>query len=104
MIRRPPRSTLFPYTTLFRSTALNRQGLFGGFAPATGQEACLVGSALALDPARDWIVPQYRELPALVRHGYPLQRLAAFSLGKTDAAAGSRGGPRLPPAVSPAPP
>ena len=70
-----------------RATALNRQGLFGGFAPATGQEACLVGSALALDPARDWIVPQYRELPALVRHGYPLERLAAFSLGKTDAAA-----------------
>src|SRR5437899_8810352 len=25
MIRRPPRSTLFPYTTLFRSTASNRQ-------------------------------------------------------------------------------
>src|SRR5216683_7862338 len=24
MIRRPPRSTLFPYTTLFRSTASNR--------------------------------------------------------------------------------
>src|SRR2546429_7226886 len=34
MIRRPPRSTLFPYTTLFRSTALrkvaaNPQTLFG---------------------------------------------------------------------------
>src|SRR2546422_9085735 len=27
MIRRPPRSTLFPYTTLFRSTAADR--LFG---------------------------------------------------------------------------
>src|SRR2546430_12871686 len=26
MIRRPPRSTLFPYTTLFRSRALNRLG------------------------------------------------------------------------------
>src|SRR2546421_9520504 len=26
MIRRPPRSTLFPYTTLFRSEALPRQG------------------------------------------------------------------------------
>src|SRR3712207_6879950 len=25
MIRRPPRSTLFPYTTLFRSRALERQ-------------------------------------------------------------------------------
>src|SRR3989442_10537251 len=27
MIRRPPRSTLFPYTTLFRSTVETRQGL-----------------------------------------------------------------------------
>src|SRR2546421_5157170 len=26
MIRRPPRSTLFPYTTLFRSVARSRQG------------------------------------------------------------------------------
>src|SRR5256885_4744326 len=29
MIRRPPRSTLFPYTTLFRSTARQRRGRFG---------------------------------------------------------------------------
>src|SRR2546426_4847038 len=28
MIRRPPRSTLFPYTTLFRSVALERSGLY----------------------------------------------------------------------------
>src|SRR5258708_12806726 len=27
MIRRPPRSTLFPYTTLFRSLELDRPGL-----------------------------------------------------------------------------
>src|SRR2546429_833456 len=27
MIRRPPRSTLFPYTTLFRSYVLGRDGL-----------------------------------------------------------------------------
>src|SRR3712207_7761244 len=26
MIRRPPRSTLFPYTTLFRSTRVDEQG------------------------------------------------------------------------------
>src|SRR3989442_7260862 len=26
MIRRPPRSTLFPYTTLFRSTSFTREG------------------------------------------------------------------------------
>src|SRR3712207_8994733 len=32
MIRRPPRSTLFPYTTLFRSELLHvrRRGLHGG--------------------------------------------------------------------------
>src|SRR5438477_5209136 len=31
MIRRPPRSTLFPYTTLFRSRALEERGaLFDG--------------------------------------------------------------------------
>src|SRR3712207_8908434 len=29
MIRRPPRSTLFPYTTLFRSTAPSRHGVSG---------------------------------------------------------------------------
>src|SRR2546427_4162654 len=29
MIRRPPRSTLFPYTTLFRSTAAARPGRSG---------------------------------------------------------------------------
>src|SRR5438270_6318576 len=31
MIRRPPRSTLFPYTTLFRSRQLDRG--VGGFGP-----------------------------------------------------------------------
>src|SRR3712207_9328874 len=29
MIRRPPRSTLFPYTTLFRSAAIHEAGLDG---------------------------------------------------------------------------
>src|SRR5688572_31018392 len=32
MIRRPPRSTLFPYTTLFRSVAVDRHG--GGHVDA----------------------------------------------------------------------
>src|SRR2546430_7149146 len=30
MIRRPPRSTLFPYTTLFRSRGINSHDLFQG--------------------------------------------------------------------------
>src|SRR3712207_7982017 len=32
MIRRPPRSTLFPYTTLFRSTRQRRQGAAADYA------------------------------------------------------------------------
>src|SRR3712207_8016614 len=32
MIRRPPRSTLFPYTTLFRSPETTRDGFVGGHA------------------------------------------------------------------------
>src|SRR5690349_23129120 len=35
MIRRPPRSTLFPYTTLFRSRTV-RIGVGLGFAPVPG--------------------------------------------------------------------
>src|SRR2546430_8390761 len=43
MIRRPPRSTLFPYTTLFRSQV----GIGNGeFSPGTveKQEECLIGN------------------------------------------------------------
>src|SRR2546430_10297297 len=35
MIRPPPRSTLFPYTTLFRSPELGRRGENGGVGGAT---------------------------------------------------------------------
>lgn len=65
-----------------RVIALQRQGQFGVYSPGTGQEAAIVGSALALDPERDWIVPQYRELMATVHHGLPLEVIAAQSLGK----------------------
>src|SRR5256885_3916934 len=34
MIRRPPRSTLFPYTTLFRSIVFGLPRIGGGSAPA----------------------------------------------------------------------
>src|SRR5256885_6784622 len=57
MIRRPPRSTLFPYTTLFRSPAR-----VAFHAPCTLQhalkvtgtvEGLLTGAGLALPPATD---------------------------------------------------
>src|SRR2546422_8060587 len=38
MIRRPPRSTLFPYTTLFRSPVDGARGARGPDAVATGSQ------------------------------------------------------------------
>src|SRR3712207_8976753 len=39
MIRRPPRSTLFPYTTLFRSRALHDRSHFRDASPVARGEA-----------------------------------------------------------------
>ena len=61
--------------------SLQRQGKLGTFAPIVGQEASIMGSAMALDPTRDWIVPQYREMPAVVRHGYPAERIVLYRQG-----------------------
>lgn len=60
---------------------LQRQGRFGTFSQVTGQEAAIAGSAAALDPGRDWVVPQYRELPALLRQGYPLANFMLYFMG-----------------------
>src|SRR5258707_4487686 len=38
MIRRPPRSTLFPYTTLFRSMIENTVTRLPGISPPEGQK------------------------------------------------------------------
>ncbi|MEM7406920.1 MAG: thiamine pyrophosphate-dependent dehydrogenase E1 component subunit alpha [Pseudomonadota bacterium] len=64
-----------------KSFSLQRQGKLGTFAPLVGQEASIVGSALATDPARDWLVPQYREAPALIRHGHSALRIALYRMG-----------------------
>src|SRR2546426_8271983 len=49
MIRRPPRSTLFPYTTLFRSHdpggPLESRGLHGGDRRAARDRRCLLPAA-----------------------------------------------------------
>src|SRR2546430_13297874 len=45
MIRRPPRSTLFPYTTLFRSLLGNAILVFAGLGPTFGQNWAKAGVA-----------------------------------------------------------
>src|SRR3712207_7029466 len=47
MIRRPPRSTLFPYTTLFRSS---RQGAELAVGVLVGRDAGLLGEHPAAQP------------------------------------------------------
>src|SRR3989441_7941828 len=82
MIRRPPRSTLFPYTTLFRS-----EGAFWKAAPAAlaspGARPVLAQAAreLLLAQASDWqfmistgAVPDYAERSE--EHTSELQSLA----------------------------
>src|SRR3712207_4238021 len=55
MIRRPPRSTLFPYTTLFRSRIEAEEKTAGGIIiPDTAKEKPQEGEVIAVGPgARD---------------------------------------------------
>src|SRR3712207_8859260 len=73
MIRRPPRSTLFPYTTLFRSPEWNAR-------PRHSAAACLGRSRHELSPVRR--TPVIRRTSE--RHGGPF-------LGSANAAMDHRG-------------
>src|SRR3712207_8155262 len=98
MIRRPPRSTLFPYTTLFRSMALE----FLGLSP--------MGSASppANDPRKDEVcVEAGRPVMDLLHPGLtPQDILTRESFENAIAAVSGRGGPtgrRQPLYLTPAP-
>jgi pyruvate dehydrogenase E1 component alpha subunit len=64
-----------------RCFSLQRQGRLGTFSTVHGEEAAVVGSAWALDRGRDWVVPQYRELPAMLHQGYSLTRCLQYFTG-----------------------
>src|SRR3712207_8562946 len=49
MIRRPPRSTLFPYTTLFRSAVAARRGVPTEHGRAPRGHECADGARRAID-------------------------------------------------------
>src|SRR3712207_7383817 len=54
MIRRPPRSTLFPYTTLFRSAAATRDALADGFDGVLHFAAYALVAESVSQPERYW--------------------------------------------------
>src|SRR2546422_8244285 len=60
MIRRPPRSTLFPYTTLFRSSGEADLDIFARFSPTMEREEWEEGSPN--NPKRSVTVSSYRAL------------------------------------------
>jgi pyruvate dehydrogenase E1 component alpha subunit len=64
-----------------RAISLQRQGRLGTIATPDGQEAAIVGSAFALDTERDWVVPSYREMPAMLHMGLPLARFLLYYRG-----------------------
>lgn len=49
--------------------ALQRQGVFPAYVSVRGQEAAQVGSAAALDRARDFVFPTYREMASALAYG-----------------------------------
>src|SRR5215216_6584471 len=72
MIRRPPRSTLFPYTTLFRSGPQVARG----FSMATGTWVLSLDADERISPAlRDEVLAAIR---AGTHDGYRIPRLSEF--------------------------
>src|SRR2546427_3261173 len=58
MIRRPPRSTLFPYTTLFRSQTMGDRAVV--YIPVNGEEGKFIERAVKLGAPVGEFVPVLR--------------------------------------------
>ncbi len=65
-----------------RMLSLQRQGRIGFYVPSLGEEACQVGSAMALD-AKDWVFPAYREPGCALWRGIPLKLMVAQAYGNS---------------------
>src|SRR5690348_18190862 len=83
MIRRPPRSTLFPYTTLFRSTTTRTSGaLIASSRAARSCVSSLVESAFALCGESSRTVPTADRKSTRLNSSHPSISYAVFCLKK----------------------
>ncbi len=74
-----------------RMWQLNRQGQAHFAVPCSGHEGAGAGFAMALDPARDYLVPHYRDLAALLVYGMTPREAMCHLLGKAaDPSSGGR--------------
>src|SRR3989449_11075160 len=97
MIRRPPRSTLFPYTTLFRSIdqALTHSEVMQNLAHLSDVIGPRLTGSPAARAANDWTLERFR--------AYGLDaHLEAWRVGRTRAPGPVWGPPRAPPPPAPA--
>src|SRR2546429_2671180 len=85
MIRRPPRSTLFPYTTLFRSDGFENGHAFGAHRQTIG---CILDVAAAKDSARGSAQGDRKSTRLNSSHGYI--SYAVFCLKKKNSSLSSR--------------
>ncbi|HEX4794160.1 MAG TPA: pyruvate dehydrogenase (acetyl-transferring) E1 component subunit alpha [Humisphaera sp.] len=60
---------------------LQRSGRMGTFPQNKGHEAITLGAAKALRKGIDWIVPYYRENPAMFLHGLPMHYVLLHWMG-----------------------
>jgi 2-oxoisovalerate dehydrogenase E1 component alpha subunit len=67
-----------------RQWILNRQGRMPFHISCQGHEASGVGSAYALDPSRDVMVPYYRSLAAVIAFGVTPRDLLLSALARAD--------------------
>ncbi|EST90536.1 MULTISPECIES: pyruvate dehydrogenase (acetyl-transferring) E1 component subunit alpha [Vagococcus] len=81
-----------------RSTALNRQGRLGFYAPTAGQEASQLASHFAMTK-EDYLLPGYRDVPQLVQHGLPLKEAFLWSRGHIDGSKFAEDLKALPPQI-----
>src|SRR3712207_7563084 len=81
MIRRPPRSTLFPYTTLFRSTGLGVLVLVGGVAVAFESIGLATGFPYGSYTYSDVLGPTLLGVPFLVPLAWLMMAWPSWLLG-----------------------
>jgi 2-oxoisovalerate dehydrogenase E1 component alpha subunit len=74
-----------------RMFILNRQGRAVFAITGQGHEACQVGSAFALRPGRDWVVPYYRDMGVVLSLGMTSREIMLHFLARAaDPCSGGR--------------
>jgi pyruvate dehydrogenase E1 component alpha subunit len=66
-----------------KAVKLQRQGRLGAYPPSKGQEASMLGPAMALEED-DWLVWSFREMGALLWRGVPLDTVFLHWMGHED--------------------